>query len=269
MTRPALALALALALAAAPAAAEPARPPAVQGVGIDNHIGARIPLDLPFTEAAGRRVRLGEFFGDGKPVVMVLAYVRCKMLCSLVLQTTTAAVRAMPLTPGRDYRLITVSIDPDEESAAAAARRAELVARIGRPGGADRWTYLVGAEHPIRALADALGFHYRWDPRTEQFAHPAVITVLTPDGTIARYFQGIDVAPAELAGALRRAAAGQVDSPSPAETVLSCFRFDPAARAHRALIDRYLQIGGAAIAVVLGGSILGLYRWERRRRRRP
>ncbi|HEX7843514.1 MAG TPA: hypothetical protein VF469_38840, partial [Kofleriaceae bacterium] len=134
---------------------------------------------------------------------------------------------------------------------------------------ADRWTYLVGAEHPIRALADALGFHYRWDPRTEQFAHPAVITVLTPDGTIARYFQGIDVAPAELAGALKSAAAGQVDHASLAETVLSCFRFDPAERAHRAQIDRYLRIGGAVIATLLGGSVFGLYRWERRRRRRP
>lgn len=269
MIRLVIALVVLLGLAAAPAAAQPARPPVLQGIGLEEHLGARIPLDLPFSEAAGRRVRLGEFFGDGKPVVMVLAYVRCKMLCSLVLQTTTAAVRAMPLTPGRDYRLITVSIDPDEESAAAAVRRAELVARLGRPGAADRWTYLVGAEHPIRALADALGFHYRWDPRTEQFAHPAVITVLTPDGTIARYFQGIDVAPAELAGALKSAAAGQVAQQSLAETVLSCFRFDPAARAHRAQIDRYLQIGGAVIAALLGGSLLGLYRWERRRRSQP
>jgi len=269
MIRIALALGLVAASAAAPAAAQPVRPPVLQGIGLDEHLGARIPLDLPFTEAAGRRVRLGEFFGDGKPVVMVLAYVRCKMLCSLVLGATTAVVRAMPLTPGRDYRLITVSIDPDEESAAAAARRAELVARIGRPGAADRWIYLVGAEHPIRALAEALGFHYRWDPRTEQFAHPAVITVLTPDGTIARYFQGIDVAPAALAGALHNAAAGQVAQASLAETVLSCFRFDPAERAHRALIDRYLQIGGAVITALLGGSVLGLYRWERRRRRRP
>jgi protein SCO1 len=261
------ALAALLALAAAPAAAEPSPPPALQGVGVEDRVGARIPLDLPFTEVGERRVRLGDYFGDGKPVLMVLAYVRCRMLCSLVLQATVDAVRAMPLEVGRDYRLITVSIDPDEESAAAAQRRAELLARIGRPDQPDRWTYLVGGERPIRALADRLGFRYRWDPHTEQFAHPAVLFVLTPDGTIARYFQGIAPSPAEIAAALRRAASGRVVNEPVAQRVLSCFRFDPAERAHRALIDRCLQIGGALIVLAVAGLVIGLLMWERRRRR--
>jgi protein SCO1 len=263
------ALAAALALAAAPAAAEPARPPALQGIGVEDHAGMRIPLDLPFTEVGVRRVRLGDYFRDGKPALMVLAYVRCRMLCSLVLQATVDAVRAMPLEVGRDYHLITVSIDPGEEAADAARRRAELLARIGHPDQPDRWTYLVGAEHPIRALADRLGFRYRWDPGTEQFAHPAVIFVLGPDGTIARIFQGISTSPGDLAAALRRAASGGVADESIAGSVLSCFRFDPAARAHRALIDRYLQIGGGVIVLAVAGSVAGLLLWERRRRRRP
>lgn len=266
MIRPALAVALML--AAAPAAAEPAPPPALQGVGIEDHAGARIPLDLPFTEVGTRRARLGDYFGDGKPALMVLAYVRCKMLCSLVLQATVDAVRAMPLEVGRDYRLITVSIDPDEEAAAAAQRRAELVGRIGHPDQPERWTYLVGAERPIRALADRLGFRYRWDPRTEQFAHPAVIFVIAPDGTIARTFQAISPSPGDLAAALRRAVSGPVVAESIAERVLSCFRFDPAELAHRALIDRYLQIGGASVLFVVAGSVASLLVWERRRRRR-
>jgi protein SCO1/2 len=267
--RPALAVALALVAAPAAVVAEPAPPPAVQGVGVDDHAGARIPLDLPFTEVGARRVRLGDYFGDGKPVLMVLAYVRCRMLCSLVLQATVDAVRAMPLEVGRDYRLITVSIDPDEEAADAARRRAELLARIGRPDQPERWTYLVGAERPIRALADRLGFRYRRDPRTEQFAHPAVIFVLAPDGTIARYFQGISPSPADIAAALRRAASGPVVAEPIAERVLSCFRFDPAARAHRALIDRWLRIGGASVVLAVAVAVAGLLRWERRRRRRP
>jgi protein SCO1/2 len=268
MIRPALALA-ALAALAAPAAAEPPQPPALQGVGIENRVGARIPLDLPFTEVGARRVRLADYFRDGKPVLMVLAYVRCKMLCSLVLQATVDAVRAMPLEVGRDYRLITVSIDPDEEAADAARRRADLLARIGHPDQPERWTYLVGAERPIHALADRLGFRYRWDPGSEQFAHPAVIFVLAPDGTIARYFQGISPSPDAIAAALRRAASGDpVVAESIAERVLSCFRFDPAARAHRALIDRYLRIGGALIVLAVASSVAGLLLWERRRRRR-
>jgi protein SCO1/2 len=266
-------IAVAIVLAAAPAVADPALPPAVQGVGVDDHVGARIPLDLPFTEVGTRRARLGDYFGDGKPVLMVLAYLRCKMLCSLVLQATVDAVRAMPLELGRDYRLITVSIDPDEEAAAAAQRRAELLARIGRPDQPERWTYLVGAERPIRALADRLGFRYRWDPGTEQFAHPAVMFVLAPDGTIARYFQGIAPSPDAIATALRGAASGAISGPNSddgiADRVLSCFRFDPAARAHRALIDRYLRIGGSLIVLAVASAVAGLLAWERRRRRRP
>lgn len=270
MIRPALAIVLAaLAALAAPAAAEPAQPPALQDVGVENRVGARIPLDLPFTEVGGRRVQLGDYFRDGKPVVMVLAYVRCKMLCSLVLQATVDAVRAMPLEVGRDYRLITVSIDPDEEAADAARRRADLLARIGHPDQPERWIYLIGAERPIRTLADRLGFRYRWDPASEQFAHPAVIFVLAPDGTIARYFQGISPAPDAIAAALRRAASGPVVAESIAERVLSCFRFDPAERAHRALIDRYLRIGGGLIVLAVASSVAGLLVWERRRRRRP
>jgi len=283
MIRPAVALALAL--AAAPAVAEPAQPPVLQGVGVEDHVGARLPLDLPFTEVGGRRVRLGDSFGDGKPVVMVLAYVRCKMLCSLVLQATVDAVRAMPLEVGRDYRLITVSIDPDEETADAARRRAELLARIGRPDQPDRWTYLVGAERPIRALADRLGFRYRWDPASEQFAHPAVIFVIAPDGTIARYFQGISPSPDAIAAALRsaaprraalrgaasgsRAASGPIADESIAERVLSCFRFDPAARAHRALIDRTLRIGGGLTVLAVAALVASLVLRDLRRRRQP
>jgi protein SCO1/2 len=263
--RPVLATAL---LLGAASAAEPAPPPVLQGVGIEDHAGRRIPLDLPFTEVGGRRVRLGDYFGDGKPAVMVLAYVRCKMLCSVVLQATVDAVRAMPLEVGRDYRLITVSIDPDEEAADAAHRRAELLARIGHADQPERWTYLVGAERPIHALADGLGFRYRWDPHTEQFAHPAAIFVIAPDGTIARTFPGVSPSPGDLAAALRGAASGPVVAEPLAERVLSCFLFDPAARAHRALIDRTLEIGGGLVVLAVAALVTGLVVLDLRRRRR-
>jgi protein SCO1 len=265
MLRAALALLFSM---ASVAAAQPARPPLLVGIGVDQHLGDRIPLNLPFTEAVGRRVRLGDYFDGTRPVLMVLAYVRCKMLCSLVLHEATDAVRSMKLELGRDYRVVTVSIDPEEESAAADDRRADLLRRAGHPGETDHWTFLVGAEHPIHALADALGFHYRWDPTTEQFAHPAVLFVLTPDGRISRYIEGIDVSPVVVASALRDAAHGVIGDPI-AERVLSCFHFDPAERAHREQIDHYLQVGGGALVIVLGSSIAGLYLWERRRRISP
>jgi protein SCO1/2 len=185
-----------------------------------------------------------------------------------VLHATTEAVRAMPLEPGRDYRLVTVSIDPSDDAAAAAARRDELLRRIGRAGERDRWTFLIGAERPIRALAGALGFRYAWDPATEQFAHPAVVFVLGPDGTIARYLQGVALDPHEFAAAIRLAAGGRAAPTSIAQDVLSCFHFDPSGRAHREAIRRYLQLGGAAICLSLTAAILLLFAWERRRARR-
>jgi protein SCO1/2 len=190
------------------------------------------------------------------------------MLCSLVLHAVADAVRALPLALGRDYRVITVSIDPREDAASAAARRRELLDKLALPDDA-AWTYLVGAERPVRALADALGFRYAWDPRTEQYAHPAVVFVLTPDGTISRYLHGVTYEPARLAAALSGAAAGELAPSAAAEAVLSCFRFDPAARAHREQIEAYLRIGGAAISLALGSTIGLLFLWERRRRRRP
>lgn len=270
MIRRALPLALLLLLAVPRAAGgDPGRPPLLDQVGLDARPGARLPLDLVFTDTAGRRVTLAALFADRKPVLMVLAYVRCRMLCSLVLRGAVDAVRAMPLEPGADYRIVTVSIDPEEEAASAAARRRQLVAEVGRPGAERAWTYLVGAERPIRRLAASLGFRYAWDPKSEQYAHPAVLFVLTPDGRLSRAFEGIQVDPSELAGALRAAAGGAVWHGALAEAVLSCFHFDPAARVHRERIAGFLRAGAALVFLLVAAVVLFFLRRERRGRRRP
>jgi protein SCO1/2 len=246
------------------------RPPALDRIGVDERVGERVPLEAWFSDAIGRRVQLGELFtpSERRPVLLVLSYVRCRMLCSLVLRGATDAIAAMPLVLGQDYRFVVVSIDPREDAASAAARGRELRTRMGERG--DGLQYLVGAERPIRALAKSLGFRYAWDAGTEQFAHPAVVFVLTPDGTIARYVHGVQFEPGELAAALRGAANGERGiAASIGESVLGCFRFDPAARAHREMIESYLGIGAAALSLTLGLAVLWLFLWERRRRRVP
>jgi len=272
---PAAAFALALVVvparsgrSAAPAPAPVGQAAAVAAVAVDEHVGARVPLDLPFTEASGRRVTLGQVT-LGKPTVLVLAYVRCSMLCSLVLRGVARAVAGLALEPGRDYHLVTVSIDPREEASAAAARRDQLVASVGRPIAAGAWTYLVGAEGPIQKLAASLGFGYAWDARSEQFAHPAVIFVLTPDGRIADYLHGIEFPAAELGASLAVAGQGEVVRSTVADAVLRCFRFDPAHRLYRERIELYLRVGAGAVMAALGSLVGALFLWERRRRRRP
>lgn len=251
------------------AAAQPAPPPAVAAVALDEKPGSRVPLELGFTEAGGRRVRLGDYFDGRRPVYLILAYARCPMLCNLVLRGAARAVGALGRSAGADFRVVTVSIDPQEETAAAAVRRAAILDLIGWSGHPERWPYLVGTEHAVRALADSIGFRYAWDPRSQQYAHPAVTTVLTPDGRVSRYLRGIEFAPAELRAALDTARAGQVAPAAIGEAVLRCFRFDPAHRLYRDRIERFLQIGAAAVACSLGALLGLLFLFERRRRPRP
>lgn len=255
---------LALALCSV-ARAETRRPPALQGVRVDERLGARIPLELVFKDSVGRHVALATLFADGRPVLLVLTYVRCMTLCSLVLHGTIDAIRALPLELGRDYRVVLVSIDPGEGLTTAAARRREIAARLGKSEFA--FTYLVGGQRTIRALADSLGFGFKVDERTEQIAHPAVIFVLTPDGRIARYLHGVQFAPDELAAALRAAASGNLIAASIAASVLDCFRFDPALRAHRDQIETYLRVGAGGVMIVIVSLVALLFARERRHRR--
>jgi protein SCO1 len=242
-------------------------PPPVAKIGVDERIGEQIPLDLDFIDADDRQVRLADYFDGDRPVFLVLAYVSCEMLCSLVLRGAADAVRGIDVVPGEDYRVITVSIDPDEDQGAAAAKRRELLSSIGRAGERSAWTYLRGEESAIQELAAGLGFRYTWDQRTQQWAHPAVGFVLTPDGRVSRYFHGIHFGRRELSSALGSAAAGDT-SASIGERVMSCFRFDPALQRYREQLEGYFRIGSFTVFTILGSLVVGLLVWERRRARR-
>jgi len=234
-------------------------------IGLDEHVGERIPLDAPFVDSSGARTTLAHYFSGARPIVLVLAYARCTMLCSVVLHAASDAFAAGPLVAGRDYTPIVVSLDPRETPDEAARRQATLLERIGQPGVRASWPYLVGADADIHALADALGFHYAWDPRTEQYAHPAAIFVLTPDGRIAEYLRGVQFA--DLDAAVARAARGEL-TPSAAHDLVACFHFDPALRRHGAHIQMFFRVGAAIVFGGLASLVIALLVWERRRGRR-
>jgi protein SCO1 len=231
-------------------------------VGLDEHVGAQVPRDLVFIDSTRRRVVLGELFDDRRPVVLVMAYARCTMLCSVVLRGVAEAVRTADLVPGRDYLPVVVSLDAGETPDEGARRQNKLLADIGRPGERSAWPYLVGDEPSVRALAAALGFRYAWDAATKQYAHPAVVFVLAPDGRIAEYVRGVTFD--GLAGAVQRAAGGQLTS-STARDLLACFHFDPSLRRYETKISLLFRLGAGVVLATLVAMIAALVVWERRR----
>ncbi len=259
-------LATAIALAAPPAHAQPAPTP-VLGAGLEERLGAQLPLDTPFVATPTGATTLRPLFDGVHPVLLVLAYARCTMLCNVVLRATGDAVRELVhqgRVPGRAFKLVVISLDPHETTDEAARRQTTLLARIG--AGPDAWPYLTGTKASIDAVAQPLGFHYAWDPRTEQYAHPAVIFALTPHGKVTRYLRGVSFAPDEVAEALDDARAGRMIASSAAD-VLRCFHFDPALRRAGARVQTFLRIGAAAIFTALLALVAGLVGWERRRAR--
>jgi len=231
--------------------------------GVEEHLGAALPLDAEFQSTRGAPQRLGDVVGRGQPTLLVLAYSRCSMLCSLVLHATADLVPSLGLTPGQDYRLLTISIDPRETPFEAGRTQQVALERAGLPDGST-WPFFVGQEASIRRVADSVGFHYAWDAASEQFVHPAVIFTLSPAGRVSGYFYDLRPDP----GAVRAALLGEA-SPSARSVgaaVLSCFRFDALGRKYGTIVQRFFQVGATAVALALALGVALLFRRERRAR---
>jgi protein SCO1 len=241
-------------------------PPAAQEVDIEEHLGRAIDKELELTDAAGARVRLGDYLSDGKPLLLVLAYYRCPMLCGLVLRGVALGLKGLDAPLGRDFRALTVSIDPTDTPTAAAEKQRSTIAFLGRNEAKDAWPFLVGEQASIKALADALGFRFAYDPSTLQYAHPAVIFAITPDGRISRYLYGSTFSPRDLRLALVEAGAGKTGSIVD-RVLLTCYRYDPTSRRYSPYILGFIRLGGALILAFVTGLLVVLWVGERRRRR--
>jgi protein SCO1/2 len=204
-----------------------AMPEALKPVKIEQRLNAQIPLDLAFRDESGRAVRLGEYFKEGKPVVLTLVYYECPMLCNQVLNGVAGTLEAMSFSPGQEFQLVTVSFDPREGPELAAKKKETYLKRYRRKGAEQGWHFLTGDKESIDRLAQSVGFGYAWDEQTQQFAHASAIMVATPDGRLSHYFYGIEYSPKDLRLALVEASAGKVGSPVD-ELLLYCFHYDPA-----------------------------------------
>ncbi len=245
-----------------PVEAQQGQPEILREVGFEQRLGSPLPLDLPFRDEDGRTVRLGEYF-QGKPVVLSLVYYECPMLCTLTLNGLVSALGVLSFDVGREFEVVTVSFDHRETPSLAAAKKKAYLERYRREGAARGWHFLTGDEASIRRLTSAVGFRYAWDERTRQFAHPAGLVVLTPQGAIARYLFGIEYAPKDLRFALVESAAGRIGSALD-RLVLYCYQYDPQTGRYGAAIMRIIRVGAVLTVAALGGFIVMAWRRERR-----
>lgn len=231
----------------------------LQGVTVTEHLEGVLDQGLTFTDHTGASVQLGDYFDGETPVLLTLNYYSCSTLCSVQLNALLQGLKELEWTAGEEFRIVTVSIDAREDAQLAAAKRDSYLDDLGRGDDVD-WNFLVGEEDQIKALADAVGFSYRYDAVTDQFAHPAVVMFVSGAGVISRYLYGISIPGRDVKFALMETSAGRVGDLGD-KIILSCFQYDTTAGRYTATIFGIARLGG--VLTVLALAIAGAIAWYR------
>jgi protein SCO1/2 len=242
-------------------------PPPPKDVGFDQRLGESIPLDLVFRDEAGKDVRLAQYFGK-RPVVLSLVYFNCPMLCGMTTDGLVRSVRALRFEPGTDYEILSVSFDPKETPEMASEKKRTVMAQYGRKSGPGGWHFLTGDAASIAALTSAVGFRYVWDAEQKQFAHATGVTLLTPQGRIARYFFGIEYPAKDLRLALIEASEEKIGNVVD-QLLLLCYHYDPKAGRYTATVRNLVRGGAALTLAALASFVLIMLRRERAGAGRP
>lgn len=237
--------------------------PILAQVRIDQKLNHQVPLDLQFKDESGKTVALGDYFGK-RPVVLTLVYYQCPMLCTQVLNGMTSTLKVLTFDAGKDYEVVAVSIDPRETPQMAAEKKAVYLKDYHRPGAEQGWHFLVGDQQNISKLADAVGFHYAWDQRTQQYAHATSIMLVTPSGKLAQYYYGIEYSPRDVRFGLIQASQGKIGTLVDS-VILYCFHYDPTAGRYGLVVTRALQLAGGATILILGGFMFIMFKAEVKR----
>lgn len=239
------------------------RPAILEGVGIEEHLGRQIDLNLTFTAENGYPVALSEYFHKGKPVILDLIYYSCPNLCTLVLNGQTAAMRdLLPWTPGKEYEVVTISIDPNESFDLARKKKAIYLSSFDHP--APGWHFLCDRDGNAKKLAETVGFKYRWDERTQQFAHAAGIMVLTPEGKAARYLYGATFHPRDLRFSLAEASENRTTM-AVEKILLFCYHYDPQAGGYVLFATNFMRVGGILTVLLIGFFLARMIAAERKK----
>jgi protein SCO1 len=240
------------------------KPPGLEGVDIAQKLGAEVPLDLPLRDENDRTVTLKDYVKD-KPVILTLVYYECPMLCTLVLNGTLRSLRALSFDVGREFDVVTLSFDPKETGALASAKKEHYIHEYGRAGAAAGWHFLTGPEPSIKAIAESVGFSYKYDAATGQYAHATAIMVLTPKGLVSHYFYGVEYPVRDFRLALVEAGDEKIGDPVD-RILLYCFHYDPTTGKYGLAIMNVVRLLGSVTFVMLAGYVC-LMLWRERRRR--
>lgn len=234
-------------------------PPEMQGVGVVERLGEKVPLDLTFTDESGNTVQLADYFKAGKPVILTLNYYNCPQLCTLTLNGLVAGLKDVKWSAGEEFEIVTVSIDPEEGHELAEVKKRAYLTMYKRESVKDGWHFLVGEQENITKLANAVGFGYRYDAKSGEFAHTSTIIFLTPDGTISRYMNDVMFQSRDLRLALVEASQGTIGTAMEQFLLLTCFQWDPDSNSYAASAIQIVKLGGALTLIVLAAGLGALW----------
>lgn len=235
-------------------------PREMNGVGIEEKLGQQVDLNLEFVSEGGKLKKLGDFFATGRPVVLNLVYYKCPMLCNLTLNAQVSVLKELAWTPGKEFDVVTVSIDPTETIEMAENKKAAYISNFDRPVGRG-WHFLADHSGNVKKLAEQVGFRYNYDPAQQQYAHSAAIMVLTPTGMVSRYLYGIKFKERDLRLALTEASENKFGM-SFEKLLLMCYHYDPSAKSYVLMATNVMRLGGLLVVLVLGTYLFRLWRQE-------
>ncbi len=236
-------------------------PSVLNTVGIEQNLNGQLPFDAEFKDENGSIVKLGSYFGKGRPVILALVYYECPMLCNEVLNGLTGSLKGISFDAGKEFDVVAISFDTreNEKPDLAKNKKASYLSRYERKDAENGWHFLTGTQSEIDKVTQTVGFSYHFDEATNQFAHAGGITLITPDGKISKYFYGIDYAPKDLKLGLIDSAEGKIGN-AVEKLYLYCFHYDPATGKYGLAILKVLRLMAVATVLGLGGMIFVFWR---------
>lgn len=242
-------------------------PARLKGIDVREHLGEMVAKGATFIDESGRRVTVGDFLDGQHPVILTLNYSRCPMLCSLELNGLVGSMKDVDFTAGKDFRIVTVVLDPNEKPEEARASKTRYVRQYGRSEAESGWHFLTGTEQNIHAVADSVGFSYGYNEARKEYVHPAAIILLSPTGKITRYLYGIEYKPKTLKLSLAESGEGKIGT-SIDRLILFCFHYDETEGSYTPVVMNIMRVGGGLTVAMLGGFLTTYFLSESRKKKK-